>query len=724
MGFSISDNQNTPFFINSHEIKEDYLIIYVDITVNVIFAINLDSQAKFPIQLEYQEVLTLINEGAIFLFEMDWSAFEPTILMDTESLTEWRKNRVNERLSVIKPLLENLDSVLRNDYGQNCFELAGRTSGRSKQYVYDCFYGYLRMGQRAAGLSFPIGKNVNIVPKKRIQHVKLGRPNQAIPEGKVLEEIDYKNFNEAKRLFIKDRLSINKCYQKMLTKKYFSSRVKLNFMEARKTGERFKVNLKPLYEMPTYNQFRYWLNKEFDGNIPRRNKEKQNSIENKKDNAGRTGNAYQHIIGPGQVFELDETPMTEELVSVFDPTRSTKIGKGTVYFVIDVFSKLIIGLFITTENPSYNTVKQAIFNAARDKQKWVDELGFNFNMSYWSQRGIPSCIFVDKAEFHNKVSEGPISDLPVTIKFSRTGRGDDKPNVEQLFHIFQGYFEGQSKGNQTKSKIEIAKQIARKHACLTIPELYQIAIVYALYHNNNRLLKNYPIEREMVRDGVPAIPAKLWEWGMMYRPGYLINLSDNDLYFKLLAKGVLTVHKKGLYLREKGLWYNCDWVLNSGLQERKLPNQRHLTVFCRYNAELVDIIFIETTDGLKPAFLDHKDNRFQGLSFNQVAKQKDTEFSEKQLTIAEELQYLLGVDHFIEKTLKSANKEKLPGSIPTLSKIKDNRKVESLINREMDLHRYIQGIHESALINFNNLSNNENNHSEHKGYSAFDGDDE
>jgi len=718
MAFGPSDEVEGPVFVGDKEIVEDYLIVYLDLTINVIFAINLNSTAKMPIQFGYKELLIKIDRQDIFLFEVDWPQ---SVLCSLDDLPESKQKKAIERYNVIKPLLDNFDAVLRNDYGQECFKEIIKNSGKSKQYIYDCFNGYLRCGQRVGGLSLPIGKNANHVPKKRVQRVKAGRPNKGIAKGKVLNDNDIKNFEKGKRLYAKrNGPSISKTYQDIVRKHYFAERVLNNHYTKEKTGQRFKVKLLPPEQRPTYDQFYYWLCKQYGGNLPLRDKSRQNAIENKKDNAGRTGDARQNIIAPGQVFEIDETPFPEELVSVFDPTRSTKIGKATLYFIIDVFSKLIVGLFITTENPSYNTVRQAIFNSARDKQKWFDELGVDFDVNYWPQSGIASTYLVDKAEFHNKISEGPICDLPVSIKFTRSGRGDDKPNIEQLFHVYQKYFEGVSPAHQTKSQQDIASQLARKHACLTVNELYRITLVYIFFHNNKRVLKSDAREREMIRDKVLPIPASIWKWGTFNRPGYLLNIPDEELYIKLLHKGAVTVHRKGLYLQDKGLWYNCEWTLESGLQERKLPNQRSLTLACRYNPEMVDIVLIMTNEGLKAATLDYKHSCFEGLSFEQVKHQKDKAYTENQLSLEKELEYRLGVQLFIEKQVDNAKAEKISGPVPSLSKIKDNRRFESLVNRTKDLHNYVSSL-ENYLPWQQEITPPESIR-EHKAHSAFDED--
>jgi hypothetical protein len=689
-GFGPNSDSGEAIYIGEHLISEDYLLVYVDIPTNRAFAINLDTTAKFPLKLEYNQLLEQINTDQIIVFENNWPR---ELFLDEENLSPARCKKASKRFEIIRPLVNDLESVLMNGYGEKLFQQVIDESGCSRQSVYDYFYAYLRMGQRANGLAFPVGKNANRVAKQRVIRVKQGKANMIIAKGKVIDDIDIKHFLIAKKWYVKrNGPSILKTYEDMLRKHYVAERIKNSQLEIEQTGERFCVTLLPANQRPTYDQFHYWLNKQFQGNIPFRDKTRQNDIENKKNNAGRRGDAYMHVIAPGQVFEVDETPFPEELVSVFDPTRSTKIGKATLYLIIDVFSKLIVGLYITTENPSYNTVKQAIFNAATEKQRLFDELGLNLNAEYWPQMGVAQTYFVDKAEFYNKLSEGPITDLPITVKFSRSGRGDDKPNVEQLFHVFQSHFEGVSPAHQTKSQQDIASQIARKKAALTISELYAIAIVYIFYHNNHRVLKKYPMERDMVRDNVAPIPAQLWAWGLANRPGYLLNLPADELHMKLLEKGTVTVHRHGLLLQDKSLWYNCEWTLSTGLQERKLLSQKNPVLSCRYSRSTVDVIFICTEDGLKMASLDAKSSKFRGLSFAEVKIQQENERKNVAQLEEKALPYKLGMQGFIAATIANAQAEKMPGTMVSLSKIKSNRRVEASINQFEDKNKFIQSI--------------------------------
>lgn len=708
---ALNRDNSEDLLIDNVFISEDYLIVLVDIALNEIIIINADTTPKFPIRLNLSFVVQAVAKKNLFITDMAWPRLA---LRAMDDLSETQSAKAKTRFKDIRALVDNLEAVLRNGYGEKLIEKTINQSGKSKQYIYDCFNGFLRYGQRVPALCLPIGKNIIHIPKaKRDIRVKQGRPNTKIPRGKVLDDYDIKIFNKGKRLYQKKNgPNIKTVYKQLMHKHYYKSRQKYDVKEAIRRGCEFRIKLKDRTERPTISQFYFWLVKEFKGNLPLRDKARQNRIENKKDYAGRTGNANINIIAPGQVFELDETPFDEELVSIFDPTRQTKIGKATLYFVIDRFTKLITGLFITTENPSYKTVRQAIFCAARDKTPWLKEFGFNPQILKWEQRGVPTTLFVDNAEFRNRISEGAVFDLNVMVKFARAGRGDDKPSVEKLFNEFSNYFKGLSNAHQTKSLLDIAKQVARKNAKLTINELYTIAIVYVNYHNNHRRLSKDSRDREIIKSNVPPIPARLWNWGMKYRPGYLIEYPDEELYLKLLPKGTVSIHRHGINLLGTGLWYNSEWILSKGLQEQSQRGRKVIHMDCRYHEDFIDLIYIDTMEGLKPATLDNEHAAYYGLSFYEAKVQQHIESmkSDKYSDIQQEQE--LGVYDFMDLIFNCADKEKINGPIENISKIKANRKTEALINRFSDTNRFIQTFSHQHMANVNNISMNESNNEE------------
>ena len=683
---SPSEGLSKTLVISDQEITEDYLVVWIDIGLHVVYAINLDTTARFPIKLGYEELIEAIDDELLLLAD---HGVDPRVGMAPELLADGYRNKMEKRFTNIFPLTMDLESVLRNGYRDKVFSDVVADSRKSKQYIYDTFYSWLRHGCRKQGLGMPQGKDANRIPKTRSLSVKQGAPNAGIPRGKKLNDYDKKNFEIGKRLYRKKNgPSIDKTIRILWRKYYYRERTKNTPIDEKNTGDRFKVVLLPANERPTYYQFHYWLTKEYNGILPARDRPRSNATEYAANNKGRSGNAFSHVIAPGELFQLDETPFDEEIVSVLDPDRKTKLAKATLYFVRDTASRSIVGLYITTLNPSYGTVKEALFNCGRDIKAFLEEKGSHVDPDLLDVRGMPQSLLVDRAEFHNKLSEGPIEDLPISIKFTRSGRGDDKPHIETMFNVFRKFFEGISTALQTASQRDIALQLARKKACLTIAELYEIAFVFIAHYNNSHVIEGYPLTKEMIRDGVKAIPVQLWRWGLRNRPGYLSHFSDSELYLNLLEKGEVSVHRTHIYLLGKKTHYNCEWTLEEGLQDRRSSGNKALRLPCRYFRGCVDIIFICAPDGLKIATLDARDVAYSGMSFEEVDAAKRDGLVEHELLLEAELNSLASAEGFLEGVVSHANKQRKPSAMQTIRTIKDKRKVESYFDRVDQLNRF------------------------------------
>ena len=676
-------------------IKEDYLVISVAADIDQVYLINLDTTARFPISVSLEELLECIENEKVLLADM---SVDPRLMLDEDLLTDGFKKKAKQRYKEIFPLIHELESVLRNGYGDNIFSYTAIKTGRSKQYLYDTLYSFLRNGGKKNCLGLPQGKNANHIPKQREIRVKQGAPPKNIAKGKVVDEYDVKAFEFGKKVYEKNGyFGVRKALYQLWKKFYFKSRVKLTSYEALQSGELFDITLLPPPSRPTIDQFTYWLEQQYGGQLPHRDRSKRSSTEDKASKAGRKGDGFKNMNAPGQEYQLDETPFEEEVVSIFDPNRATKLGKATLYFVRDTFSWAIAGIYITTQNPSFATAKEALFNAARNKAGFLKEINCPIDPDLWPIQGVPQSLLVDRAEFHNTLSEGLITDFMLTIKFTRAGRGDDKGHIETMFQVFRSFFKGLSKGFQTKSLHDISKQLARKNACLTINELYIIAAVYAVYFNAKHVLKNYPLTRSMAVDQVKARPNDLYRWGMKYRPGGLIDMSEDEMYLRLLEKGQVSIHRTHIYLLGRGLHYNCKWTLESGLQNQKESRNKAQKFPCRYFRGLVDVIFISTTEGLKLATLDVQDQRYEGLTFAEVKHQKEIEGKDNALLMEDEMNSLASVEGFLIEMVQQAQKERVPSAVPKLAKIKENRGYETVFDRILQTNRFVNAVQNGLL---------------------------
>ena len=77
------------------------------------------------------------------------------------------------------------------------------------------------------------------------------------------------------------------------------------------------------------------------------------------------GDSTHMAFGPGSVYQIDATIGDLYLVSKLD--RSRIIGRPTIYFVIDVFSRLVTGFNVSLENPSWVGAMLALDNANNEQ---------------------------------------------------------------------------------------------------------------------------------------------------------------------------------------------------------------------------------------------------------------------------------------------------------------------------------------------------------------------
>ena len=79
------------------------------------------------------------------------------------------------------------------------------------------------------------------------------------------------------------------------------------------------------------------------------------------------------MTGPGDRFQIDATSADIYLVSRFN--RHRIVGRPTIYVVVDVFSGMIVGLYVGFEYPSWLGAMMALVNAATDKVDWCRQYG-------------------------------------------------------------------------------------------------------------------------------------------------------------------------------------------------------------------------------------------------------------------------------------------------------------------------------------------------------------
>lgn len=255
------------------------------------------------------------------------------------------------------------------------------------------------------------------------------------------------------------------------------------------------------------------------------------------------GRSNDIVTGPCQLYQIDSTKRDIKVVATID--RSREIGRPTFYVVIDAWSRAIIGVYITLDNPSYIAAAQALFISFRSKKILIDELGLGPEHHGWSTSSPPIELVADRAELLGPKADQIVNNFDIHLGNTAAYRADLKGVVEKIIDVIQvrvkDYFLG--KGQVLKNEGQRMAKDTGKEACVTLNELERITWITVNEYNNYHWIDGYPLTAEMVRDDVDKIPAAIHKWGIANGLGVERILDENLLWQNLMEPGAGKVTK-------------------------------------------------------------------------------------------------------------------------------------------------------------------------------------
>ncbi|MDU9020803.1 MAG: Mu transposase C-terminal domain-containing protein [Acinetobacter baumannii] len=305
-----------------------------------------------------------------------------------------------------------------------------------------------------------------------------------------------------------------------------------------------------------------------------------------------TSNAQ--ALGPGARYEIDATIADIYLVSNSNP--ESIVGRPTIYFVIDVFSRLVAGFYIGFESPSYLAAIQALNIAMTDKVKYCAEYGISIQQEDWPSVGLPDALLADRGELLGYQIEALEKTFAVRLENAPARRGDAKGIVEQAFNTYQAYFKKEGKGKGVVEGTTVKKTGGndyRQDATLNIHQFTEIILACIISHNQFHVLKTYDREPDMPND-LPTIPLHLWNWGIQNRTGKLRSVPEEALRIALLPRTKITISDLGI--KAFGLYYLAKEVLDLGWLHRKTGSSRPQNLEAAYDPYSMNKIYIFPKD--------------------------------------------------------------------------------------------------------------------------------
>ncbi|MBL4828758.1 MAG: DDE-type integrase/transposase/recombinase [Aliivibrio sp.] len=434
--------------------------------------------------------------------------------------------------------------------------------------------------------------------------------------------------------------------------------------------------------IPTLRQFRYFYESNYRKHdvVRRRTPSK---IYDKDFRALTSTSAYMNI-GPGGRYEIDATIADLYLVSEKDPSRI--IGRPVVYIVKDVFSRMVTGLYIGLENPSWVAAMMAMSNAFLDKTEYCRSYGIEIDSSMWPSVGIPASIMADKGELLHRQADVLVNAFNIQLSNSRSYRGDDKGGVERYFNTLQTKFRPYVGG--IVEPVNGKKRLGYRYeldADLTLHAFTEIVIHIIINYNTRHVVKEYDFAEDMP-DDLPAVPTQLWNWGIKNRTGKLRPCSKEMVEVNLLPTERGTVSEVGIGF--KGLKYTCREAMAEGWFDR-YKHARPKKVEIAFDPRRTDVVYLRPDNSYQSYWiceLSDRSRRFKGISFVDAAgifkSSKTTEAlaNQDKEFVAPDLQEK--IEDITERERgKKANTPKLTDS-QRLAGIKDNRNEEREFERD------------------------------------------
>lgn len=527
------------------------------------------------------------------------------VIVQEEKLKESDKRRRNRAWRLIKSLVEDAPAIFsanrRGKLIEDVVEKARNgTDPEMKRITVAQIYLYLRRywqrGMTANALlpnyanSGGTGKTRKAGEKKRGRPRKFGRQSgtNVTPEMRKLFSVAYDRYYAST---VNGRHTLRDAYRRMVADFYSVRDInpETNRIEHYRQDE-----IEQQGGIPSFEQFQYWSNKDHLRLDIKRKRMGPKLYD--KDMRGLLGTSNAEVIGPGSRYQIDATIADVYLVSRLDPKLI--IGRPVLYVVIDVFSRLIVGIYVGLEGPSWAAAMMALANTAMDKVAYCAQFGISIQSEDWPSHYLPGAFLGDRGEIESEKIDTLINNFNVTVENTSSYRADWKGVVESRFRLLPAKFKAYTPGYIDIDYRQRGGTDYRLDSVLNLDDFTKIIINCVLHYNNSHEITTYDCDRDVRSDGVPAIPSHLWEWGIRHRSGALRAFPEDLVKFSLMPKDRASVTETGIAFR--GRFYTCQRAMEERWFDKARQDGRW-QVEVSYDPRDMDQVYLHLT-GSKIAF--------------------------------------------------------------------------------------------------------------------------
>lgn len=469
----------------------------------------------------------------------------------TEECVVFDKYKLPDDMRKSFEMKKNIMSEITNAYGPSFIELSGKKPKKQVKEIIKKYNFPKSTFWRMCAIYFQSGlQDYSLVDGKHFGNTVGKTYNTTKKSGRTSEYLESSGviLTDEIRSYFEEALKDYKSGRHKTIRAAFDKMNLLHFTRTEIVNGIPSVVLMSASERPTFRQFSYYMNK----HLTNQEKDliKTSALEQNNNKRLLVSDSLFGVMGPGDMVEIDACEADISLVSMIDPSQT--IGRPIVYFMVDVYSRMILAMSVAFDNNSMLGLTNLFLNLADDKQKYCEKYGIGYeNKDIWASNIIPNRVRVDRgAEFRSKEFERICDELGMERILVTPGSGSLKGIVEQSFHQLH-----LKQNHHLENHGLITKRHDSKHhqtAMLNVEEYTKMVIGFVLTHNQ-QCLTNYPLTKDMITRKIKPIPALLWEYGIKNGNVPRPIPSLEQYLFNLMTPITAKVSRKGISFKD--LWY-------------------------------------------------------------------------------------------------------------------------------------------------------------------------
>ena len=593
---------------NEVYVRDDkrFRILWTDVRNDLVVWIVIEDKKGMPELMSFEAMSSLVGDGVVTKSDRDpYSG-----LLLESSLSEAVKKKWDSNWQTIESLTRSKPDIFFRGPRSRLLREKSDETGVTLATLYKFLRRYWQRGMSKNAL-LPEYRYCGARGKSRkAGRVKRGRPSldRELVRGMNIDDKALDNIRTSLRRYYLDgderrhwngkETTLAFAYDQML-RLYYSD---LNH----ETG---KPVLRPEY--PTLASFRYHASRLLDLKSKKQGRLGPTNYE--RDHRPILGTSNMQVLGPGSRYQIDATIGDVYLVSRL--RKEQIVGRPTIYLVTDVFSRMIVGMYVGLENPSWTGAMSAIANAASDKVGYCEQYGIEIGPDDWPCTYLPSVILGDRAELLSRNSNRLVTELGLTVENSAPYRADWKGIVENMFSTLQAQFEPYVDGYVHQDFRSRTGRDYRLDAKWNIEQFTECMIRLVLHHNSAHRIRGYDFEQDMVQDNVPPVPLDIWNWGIRNRSGALRARDEKEVKVALMPQGRGRVTRRGIVF--KNCYYSLDLAMKEDWYVEAKDKTRHVTL--SYDPrDMTQVYYRPENGGFHVARMTDMSRDYFGMSLKEI----------------------------------------------------------------------------------------------------------